>query len=536
LESLAARDLVRRRGPEPLYDVADPLLAEVAYEALPHNVRAERHRLAGREADRVDERVRHFERAVEYAPEDGALAEEAGAVLAAAGRELFEVFRNDDAVRVLTRSVELGQDSPATVLLLAEAQNVLVRNQDVLDTLRRLPPDLGDPAFEALRIHLTGTAKMFTEAEGEAVAHLDDAARRWRAVGNRSKEAWALANKGAALFNLSRMADAAASVEAAITVFDAAGDRPGRLAAQSFLSLIHPADPRVPEGREDAVRHAEEVGDRSRELSAMVSLAWNHYFRCRLGGPDDVADAIANAARLAELAHDLGNRDFYGHGTSLHANLARLAGQLDVANVVVEESRQVLEDLGPPDSLLPAAVAFAVELAEGGDVQPPEEIESLNPVVGVAALIVTEAYVLAGRPDDARAYGADRARPYLPPGPLEPIIPGLTLALSRVLTGELDETGPMLERAIECADSIRAGPGGAAARALLAEVLVRTGGESGRAHELLDAARATGVGGVAGAIIMRAAVVLDESDARQSLPSAVGALHAPGLLLGLDLD
>jgi class 3 adenylate cyclase/tetratricopeptide (TPR) repeat protein len=535
LESLAARDLVRRRGPEPRYDVADPLLAEVAYEALPHNVRAERHRLAGSEADTVDERVRHFERAVEYAPDDGALAEEAATVLAVAGRELFEVFRHDDAARVLQRAVELGEDRPATVLLLAEAQNVQVRSQDALDTLALLPSDLGDPALEAQRIHLTGTAKMFTDAAREALVHLDDAAQRWRAVGNGSKEAWALANKGAALFNMSRMSEAAASLEAAITVFDAAGDRPGLLAAQSFLALIHPADPRVPEWLEDAVRHAEEVGDRSREHAAMISLAWNHYFRSRLGGPDDVAGATANAVRLAELAHDLGNRDFYAHGTSLRANLARLAGQLDVARAVLEEGREFMAGFSSAETILPEAVTFAVELAEGGDPQPPEAIESLNPVIGIAALIVAEAYVLAGRPQDARAYyRSDQARPQVPS--LEPLLPGLTLALSRVLTGELDEAGLMLERAVECADAIRAAPAGAAARALMAEVLVRTGSESARARELLDAARAAGVGGVAGAIVMRAAAVLDEPEARQNLPAVVAALHVPGLLLGLDVD
>jgi len=535
LEALAARDLVRRRGPEPLYDVADPLLAEVAYEALPHNVRAERHRLAGRDADSVDERARHFERAVEYAPDDGALAEEAGTVLGAAGRELFEVFRHDDAARVLQRAVALGESGPATVLLLAEAQNVQVRSQDALDTLALLPSDLRDPALEAQRIHLTGTAKMFTDAAREAIDHLDDAAQRWRVVGNGSKEAWALANKGAALFNMSRMSEAAASLEAAIMVFDAAGDRSGLLAAQSFLALIHPADPRVPEWLEDAVRHAEEVGDRSREHAAMISLAWNHYFRCRLGGPDDVAGATANATRLAELAHDLGNRDFYAHGTSLRANLALLAGQLDVARAVLEEGREFMAGFSSAETILPEAVTFAVELAEGGDPQPPEAIESLNPVIGIAALIVAEAYVLAGRPQDARAYyGGDRARPQVPS--LEPLLPGLTLALSRVLTGELDEAGPMLERAVECADAIRAAPAAAAARALMAEVLVRTGRESARARELLDAARAADAGGVAGAIVMRAAAVLDEPEARQNLRSVVAALHAPGLLLGLDVD
>src|SRR5205085_1882655 len=81
------------------------------------------------------------------------------------------------------------------------------------------------------------------------------------------------------------------ALERSLVLFDEAGERNGKLAAQSFLALIRPEDPRVTDWLGDALRHAEEVGDRSGQCNARVLLAWHHTFRSYFGGPADIAAA-----------------------------------------------------------------------------------------------------------------------------------------------------------------------------------------------------------------------------------------------------
>ena len=55
-EALVTAGLLRRQGGEDAYDVADPLLGEVAYETLPRQVRVERHRLVAERATSGEDR------------------------------------------------------------------------------------------------------------------------------------------------------------------------------------------------------------------------------------------------------------------------------------------------------------------------------------------------------------------------------------------------------------------------------------------------------------------------------------------------
>ena len=57
------------------------------------------------------------------------------------------------------------------------------------------------------------------------------------------------------------------------------------MATASFLCLVKPADQRVPGWLADALEFAEKVGDRSRELTVLTTLAWHLFFRSFCGGP-----------------------------------------------------------------------------------------------------------------------------------------------------------------------------------------------------------------------------------------------------------
>ncbi|MGH9012891.1 MAG: adenylate/guanylate cyclase domain-containing protein [Acidimicrobiia bacterium] len=530
MQALAGPGLLRRRLPAGTYEVADPLLAEVAYESLPHHLRAERHRHAASSATTAEERSRHLERALSYVPDDASLRAETAGAFAATGGEFLDAFRHLDAARVLGRAIELGDDTPATRVRLAEAHQILGHNEEVLAVLDGLPADTGDPVIEAQRVHLRAATVMFDSPE-VAADELDEAARRWAGLGNLAKEAWAHANRGAALFNLSRMREASASLERALPLFRQAGDRGGEHAVHSFLGLVRPHDPRVPDWLEDGLRYADDIGDRSRQLGALVSLAWHHYLRARLGGDADTRTADDYATRLASLGAEVGGNEFHAHGTCMRSNLARLAGRLDDARNLAEQVRHYLDDGNPREATLSRAVIFGIDITDPAcEPATPLPVDSADPVVAVSALIVGEAQLLAGRADDATAYFDATGRfPAL--GPVAPVAPGLTSGLAHVLAGRFAKAVTPLEPAIGAAEAIHSAPGAASARALLAEAIVRHENDLDRARQLLaDAPRPT-PGGVAGALVLRARAVLGDDAARSELAAAVIRLQTPGLAL-----
>src|SRR5439155_518463 len=125
-------------------------------------------------------------------------------------------------------------------------------------------------------------------------------------------EGWAHANRGVALFNMGRVAESQTALDTGLAIFQDVGHRPGVMAVYRFLALARPEDPRAADWLEEALRDAEEKGDRNAQLSSLVSLAWHHFFRFRLGGPDRL-DVIADLARqTAELGQELGADELAG--------------------------------------------------------------------------------------------------------------------------------------------------------------------------------------------------------------------------------
>jgi class 3 adenylate cyclase/tetratricopeptide (TPR) repeat protein len=532
LRALTAARLLRHVSGE-RFDVADPLLGEVAYETLPRDLRAERHRQAAAAAAGLEERARHQVRAASYAPDNHALRQEAAETAAAVGLELLADLRHFDAVRMLQQAIDLGERDPNVILSMAETVGPLGRPQEVLGVLDLLPDDLGDPSVEARRVHVRAAAAIFLDP-ARAADELDDAARRWEAVGNRSKLGWAHSNRGVALFNLSRMHEASAELHRALEIFTDAGDKEGVHAAQGFLALIHPDDPRVRGWLEEGVRAAQQAGDRSRQLGVQVSLAWHLTFRTRGGGPDEIAEAHANALQLVELAKEIRSPDFIVHGAALAADMARLAGLHDEAIDAAQLLREPGSKGASPTGLAEAG-RFVVDLiTPGGERTPaPEPVDSSDPVAAAAGVMVIEGLALAGRVAEAvrrveRWQGG--------PGAAESrfgtlgAFAGPSVAFVLVLAGRLDEARIWLEPTLESSSAMGDRAGTAIVRALLAELTVRTGGSDEEARRWLDGVEDPG--GAAGAMLLRARTVLGDPGAAAELATAIEQLRAPGLLVG----
>ncbi len=510
-----------RRSADGHYDLADPLLREVAYETLPHTTRGELHRRAGDLVARPEERARHLDRASEYLDDDPALASLAAEALVEAADELVRVSRHPDALRLLQRAVALGLRRPPALLELARLEALCGQVEDLDDTLALLPDDPDDPAMAVERDHIAAAARVFTDP-GWALPRLDDVARRWRQLEVAEKEAWAHANAGVASFYLSRMEQSAERLELALGLFEALGDRGGAVSASSFLCLAKPTDRRVSGWLADALEFADAAGDRTKQLATLSTLSWNHFFRSLCGNTDDVADAEGFAVRLVELARELGAGEMEIHGHSLLAIMARLTGRVDeaTAHVAALERTSRLRD---QDSWLGWSVAFAVLVAGGVPDRPPPlpPTSTADPVVGMAVVVIEVALILAGRIEEALRH-ADAVREHQ----LGVIgdLTGVLHALALQLGGRPDEARLVADRAAAAATALGAVPARRAAEAITAEITGRTGGLEPPGPE--DSS-------LTGALVLRALAVHGDRQAQMRLEGAAAGLVMPGLLIGL---
>jgi class 3 adenylate cyclase/tetratricopeptide (TPR) repeat protein len=512
-----------RLGGRGAYDVVDPLLREVAYESLPRSVRGERHRASAASATTVVDRARHLGRAAAFLPDDASLAADAVAALKDAARELRDRSRTTETIRFLQRAVELAPDDVDALLVLAKAHFEVGENERANEILDRVPP-LEDPVAAAQRDHLRAASRMFVDPAFAANA-LADVARRWRDLGHPSDEGWPLANAGVAYFNQSRMEDALRALEASIDPFRRAGDRSGEMAAYSFLSLVRPNDPRVPQWLDESLAWNEERGDQQGQLSTLLSLGWFHFFRQRFGTEDDMAEVLAYTERGAALADDLANPMMGAHLRCLRSNLLRLLGRVDEAAAIVDRCDLATLE-GKAESDLVRASRAVVALARDADA-PVELIDATpDPTSRAGAALQAEALALAGRADEAAAQFAAVGTEG-PDGTVGPLRATLLLgAMAGVLGGDSGTDWTAVLDVVR-RDAVADGAGlvRLAADALLAEL-------SGD-RAALDALPSPPPDGLAGALVLRARATAGDEAAAAALVRVAENLCAPGLSGGV---
>jgi len=529
LRSLVAAGLLRQRQDE-CYEVADPLLREVAYETLPRQVRGEWHRRAAQAVDDPVQRARQLERAAGYLPDDDGLQREAADALRIAGVHLLDHYRLADGITLLQKAVAHGERTPSVLLRLGSDLANAGRGEEAQDVLAKLEGQHLSDDEEAERAHVDVVSHMFRTPE-DTISAFRATAERWAAVGRKDKEGWAWSNMGVALFTSGHMADAADALERSLTLFEQSGEKQGKLAAQSFLALIRPEDPRVTDWLGDALHHTEKVGDRSGQVNARILLAWHHTFRSYLGGPADIATAYSYAEQAGELAAELHFPEFELHGLCLRARFARLTGRIDDAQAFCTAARRVEHADETGVDVLTKGVGFMVGVAVDPELQAPDTIYSPDPVAWVGYLSAAEGLVLAGRLDDAmQILSDDRTLPGM--AALEGMTRGLLRGICLVLAGRPAEARAFAESALGSATAVRAGPGQQAATALLAEIEVRTGDVDGAAADLVAEVGKTTPDSVVGMLALRARAALGEDGAAAQLAEAAEKLVAPGLLLG----
>jgi class 3 adenylate cyclase/tetratricopeptide (TPR) repeat protein len=530
LQGLVAAGLVHRsrRDDDTCYEFADPLLQEVAYETLPRHVRGEGHRRAAAVAAASIDRARHLERAATYLPDDDELRVEAATAAAIAGLELIEAFRLNDGVQLVQRAIELGYREPRDLLRLARALNEQQRAEELWEVLDLVPDDPDQPALAAEKIHMAAVALTFRDPAA-GLPGLEEAARRWSALGETAKHGWALANRGVALFFLGRNRESDAALRESLGVFREAGERDGQMAAYRFLALVCPEDPHAHEWVTESLQRAEEVGDRTAQVNSYNTLSWHHFIRSRLGGSDDTTELRYYLDRLIETAHDLGMHELETHGLGMAANLARLQGRVDDACRIASAALS-LAVTEPPSTALVQVAAFSSARGRGDPAHTPEVDErSVDPVSLFCAYLIGEELILQGRADGiARAIDALDRRPTQ--SALEGLIAGFGRALALIVLGRHAEARSSAEWVIASATTLHAPIAEAAGRALLAEVSLVVDGDRGEAVRLLETGPAVS-GGLAHVLVLRVRARLGNEAASRALAEAVDALHMPGLAL-----
>ena len=529
LRSLVAAGLLHQRQDE-CYEVADPLLREVAYETLPRQVRGEWHRRAAQAVEDRVQRARQLERAAGYLADDEGLQREAADALRDAGIGLLDGYRLAEGLTLLQKAVAHGERTPSVLLRLASDLANAGRGEEAQDVLAKLEGLRLSDDEEAERAHVDVVSHMFRTPE-DTISAFKATAERWAAVGRKDKEGWAWSNMGVALFTSGHMAEAADALERSLALFEQSGEKQGKLAAQSFLALIRPEDPRVTDWLGDALHHAEAVGDRSGQVNARILLAWHHTFRSYLGGPADIATAYGYAEQAGEMASELHFPEFELHGLCLRARFARLTGRIDDAQAFCTAAGRVEHPDETGVALLTKGVGFMVDVAVDPTLPAPEAIYSPDPVAWVGYLSAAEGLVLAGRIDDAmEILSDDRTLPGM--AALEGMTRGLLRGVCLVLSGRPSDARAFAESALGSATAVRARPGQQAATALLAEIEVRTGDVDGAAADLVAEVGKTTPDSVVGLLALRARAISGEAGAAAQLAEAAEKLVAPGLLLG----
>src|SRR5207248_380485 len=164
LRSLVAAGLLHQRQ-DACYEVADPLLREVAYETLPRQVRGEWHRRAAQAVDDDVQRARQLERAAGYLPDDEGLQREAASALRDAGVALLDGYRVNDGIALLQQAVAHGERTASVLLRLASNLANAGRQDEALEVLAKLEGQQLSDEEEADRTHIETVSHMFRTPE-----------------------------------------------------------------------------------------------------------------------------------------------------------------------------------------------------------------------------------------------------------------------------------------------------------------------------------------------------------------------------------
>ena len=349
LRSLVRKDLVRETRStipgEEAFEFRHILIRDAAYSAIPKERRADEHRrfaewsvrVAGERIEEQEEIVGyHLEQAFRYRSELGPLdddarrlASEASARLEGAGMRAFDRPDMAAAANLLGRAAALLEpDEP--------------RRLAILPTLAYALWDTG---------RLDESTATIAEAEQRSKAFDDQVVAADAAVAR-----WSL---GAAA---SEGRSARDDADAAIRVFESAGDERGLARAWNLIAGIHWEQGQGGaqlEGVKNALRHASRAAARYEEGVALTNLT-----SALVRGPTPVMEGIARAE--ATIEEHAASREVDGIMCHALSHLRARLGEFDAARQAIHRYRSFLHDTGQTLGFLHSCeVVFDVEMLAG---------------------------------------------------------------------------------------------------------------------------------------------------------------------------
>jgi DNA-binding SARP family transcriptional activator/tetratricopeptide (TPR) repeat protein len=342
VDALVRKQFVRRSGPvggERRLRFRHVLIQDVAYRAIPKELRADLHERIGARlerttaADALDEIIGyHLERAFDYRAElgdqDCELARRAARFLGASGRRALLTGDAPAAANLLSRSTSLiPKEDPIRLALLLDLAEALTQAGE----LARADEMLAE-AVEA--------AKAARDRAAELRAELARAPLRAR-LGDPGSEPARRRLVSAAISELERL-----------------DDRAGLVLAWGALGELESTRARARTAFTHALRHAEAVGDEREQAELRIAIGKTLIF--------DDATPVDEAIRAIEhnlaWAKTKGLRKAEGECLGGLAHLYAMAGRFPKAHALAARQKRIFADLGL--RFMAARFAFAIGSVE----------------------------------------------------------------------------------------------------------------------------------------------------------------------------
>jgi class 3 adenylate cyclase/tetratricopeptide (TPR) repeat protein len=510
MRNLRDRDLLLIDRDE--WSFRSDLVRDLTYGRLTKTERARRHAgiaeyLAGLgETPRVDTIAYHYRRAAELAQELGRvpglpddLRERAVSWLGRAASGSSGRVARDVAARLYGQALALlPPDDPSRPQLLLLRAKALVDARELVSARRDINEAralaAGDPPVEALATMRLAEIAQKSGDYDHAIELFQDAAARYRRLGDTSGMAESLRNAGMTHLFSGHNDAAEAAISAALQAFQDAGDRNGEAWSHQNLGWIAFVRGRLAQAERRVARAVElfaEVGDEAGAAWCQGLLA---YVRLHQGRFDE-ADELS--ARAYNDARERGDRWGEAMMIVVRASVRLFTGRTEAAVRRAEEAVEIFRTMTEPVGHLQAlalygrALVLSGRVDEGLQLLADADTSSIMGHDGVFALVRTAAAtacVAIGDAAEALRWADPDDTAWLDPALIghgdRLVAVGLALAQS----GRLDDA----ERVLAIAVIDDPDGGGRNPDALSALALVHAAsGRANRLEELADAARAS---------------------------------------------
>jgi tetratricopeptide (TPR) repeat protein len=387
------------------YSVVDGLLAEVAYETLPHNVRGLRHRTAALLATTHSERAQQFDLAMQYLAEDSSLRAENAQAHAIAGIEALDRANLIEGVSLLWRAVELGYREPVELCRLSHVLIDLGRVGEARRVLQSVVFEASDPRTSDLMLRRDYLYAL-TYPESEAVTASVDLQRVAQGYADKQDES----AYGEALLSLAQLLARMGDDDQAVVVADRAyealltsDDMRRVLIARRIRSQLRPDQSEVLSDLLRDLEAVEKLNDRSLLVDWLSAIAQDEFVATYDAYPDDTQQLESTLLRLIDVARDLGMSDLEVVGCSLLGVLCRFQGRASEAIQYIGRTWQLeVSDNEELDHLRRCA-DFVVGLVSDPLRDDVPYATSRRDTLAVASNLITQAgLLLHGRSVEAR--------------------------------------------------------------------------------------------------------------------------------------